>query len=141
MAQDCIFCGIVDDDIPSRRVYESDDVLAFLDANPLATGHTLIIPKSHYARLQDLPANTGASFGQALTTVPPAVETAVDAPATTVAVHNGEVAGQEVPHVHAHVVPRTEGDRAGPIHRLFDSRPDLSEEELDDITHSIAENC
>lgn len=57
MSQDCIFCSIVSGDIPSRNVYEDEDVLAFLDANPLAAGHTLVIPKDHHERMDDLPTD------------------------------------------------------------------------------------
>jgi histidine triad (HIT) family protein len=74
---------------------------------------------------------------EAVSAVTPRVERAVDADATTVAVNNGEAAGQEVPHTHVHVVPRFEGDGNGPIHRLFSSRPSLSDAELDDVAAAI----
>ncbi|ACV47177.1 MULTISPECIES: HIT family protein [Halomicrobium] len=137
MSEDCIFCSIVDGDIPGRIVHETDDAVAFLDANPLARGHTLVIPKSHHERLDDVPAEEATGLYSALHEVVPAVEAAVDAPATTVAFNNGEDAGQEVPHVHAHVVPRFEGDGGGPIHAMFGSRPDLSDDELDEIEAAI----
>jgi histidine triad (HIT) family protein len=134
---DCIFCQIVAGDIPSHTVYEDDDVLAFLDANPLAPGHTLLIPKDHHETLEDLPPDTGSMLFTALHNLTPTVEAAVDAPASTVAFNNGEVAGQEVPHVHAHVVPRFEDDGGRPIHALVSDRPDLSDDELDDIAAKI----
>ena len=62
MSQDCIFCRIVDGELPSRSVYEDEDVLAFLDANPLAPGHTLVIPKAHHETLGDLPGLSGATL-------------------------------------------------------------------------------
>jgi len=65
------------------------------------------------------------------------VEDAVDADASTVAFNNGEAAGQEVPHVHGHVIPRFEGDGGGPIHAVAGSRPDLDDDELDDIAARI----
>ncbi|WP_229121491.1 HIT family protein [Halapricum desulfuricans] len=139
MSDDCIFCRIVDGEIPSRTVYEDDAALAFLDANPLTMGHTLVVPKDHYERLDDIPAAEATDFYGALHEVVPAVEDALDVPATTVAVNNGEAAGQEVPHVHAHVVPRSADDGAGPIHALFDARPDPSDAELDDVAESIAD--
>lgn len=137
MSADCIFCSIVDGDIPARTVYEDDDVLAFLDANPLAPGHTLVIPKSHHERLNDLDADLGAAVLERLHALVPVVEATVDAPATTVAFNNGEEAGQEVPHVHGHIVPRFEGDGGGPIHMIAGDRPELSDEELDDIAAEI----
>jgi histidine triad (HIT) family protein len=124
MSEDeCIFCAIVDGEIPSRTVYEDDDVLAFLDANPLAPGHTLVIPKAHHERLQDLPADLASDVMGTLHALVDPVESAVDADATTVAFNNGEAAGQEVPHVHGHIVPRFEDDTGGPIHAAFGERP------------------
>jgi len=141
MAEDCIFCGIVAGDIPSRTVYEDDDVLAFLDANPLAPGHTLVIPKEHHETLGDLPEEPGAAVFAALHDLAPVVEDAVDADASNVAFNNGEAAGQEVPHVHGHVIPRFEGDGGRPIHAIAGSRPDLSDDELDDIADRIADGA
>ncbi|MEF8853823.1 MAG: HIT family protein [Haloarculaceae archaeon] len=137
-ADDCIFCSIVDGEIPSRTVYEDDTALAFLDANPLASGHTLVVPKSHHERLQDLPDEEASWLYKVAHKLTEAVEGGVDADATTVAINNGEAAGQEVPHVHCHLVPRFDGDGGGPVHAAFGERPDLSEEELDDIAEDIA---
>ena len=137
MSEDCIFCQIVAGNIPGRIVHETDDAVAFLDANPLAKGHTLVIPKEHHERLDDVPDEVATELYSALHEVVPAVKDAVDAPATTVAFNNGEAAGQEVPHVHAHVVPRFDGDGGGPVHSMFGSRPDLSDGELDEIEATI----
>ena len=108
---DCIFCAIVDGDIPGRIVHETEHTLAFLDANPLAPGHTLVVPR---------------------------VEAAVDADATNVGINDGPAAGQEVDHVHVHIVPRFEGDGGSPIHAVAGERPDLSDEELADIEAAIS---
>jgi histidine triad (HIT) family protein len=139
MSEDCIFCAIVDGDIPANVVHETETTLAFLDANPLSRGHTLVIPKAHHHRLNDLPAPLAGDVFETLHAAVPAVEDAVDADATTVAFNNGEAAGQEVPHVHAHVVPRFAGDGGRPIHALVPDSPDLSEAELDDIAASIGD--
>jgi len=139
MSDDCIFCSIVDGEIPSRIVYEDERVLAFLDVNPLALGHTLVVPKAHHERLNDVPAEKASDLYAALHEVVPAVEAATDAPATTVAFNNGEAAGQEVAHVHAHVVPRQEDDGGGPIHAMFDSPPEPSDEELDEVAEAISD--
>ncbi|KAA9405747.1 HIT family protein [Haloarcula sp. KBTZ06] len=137
MSEDCIFCQIVAGDIPSRTVYEDDTVFAFLDANPLSPGHTLVIPKAHHERLNDTPADVAGEVLSTLHELVPAVEAAVDAPASTVAFNNGEAAGQEVPHVHGHIIPRFEDDGGRPIHALVNDRPDLSDDELDDIEDDI----
>lgn len=138
MSDDCIFCSILDGDVPSRTVYEDEDVFAFLDVNPLSRGHTLVIPKAHHGRLADLPDEVAdAVFGR-LHRLAPAVEAAVDADGVTLGVNDGEAAGQEIPHVHAHVVPRFEGDGAGAIHSLRWDRPDLSDGELDAVRDDVA---
>ena len=141
MPEDCIFCRIVDGEIPSRTVHEDDTVLAFLDANPLAPGHTLVIPKAHHETLGDLPDDAGAAVFDALHDLAPVVESAVDADGSNVAFNNGEAAGQEVPHVHGHVIPRFEGDGGRPIHAVAGPRPDLSDDELDDIADRIADGA
>jgi histidine triad (HIT) family protein len=137
MSADCIFCRIVDGEIPSRTVYEGDTVLAFLDANPLAPGHTLVIPTDHRETFQDLDDDLAADVFDVLHGLVGTVEAAVDADATTVGFNNGDAAGQEVPHVHGHIIPRFEGDGGGPIHGVAGRRPTLSDEELDDVAADI----
>jgi histidine triad (HIT) family protein len=138
MSQDCIFCSIVSGDIPSRNVYEDSDVLAFLDANPLAAGHTLVIPKEHHERMDDLPSDLASDAFDVLYRLVPQVESAVDADGTTIAFNNGPAAGQEVPHLHGHIIPRFENDGGGPIHGITGPRPDLSDDELDEIASDIS---
>ncbi|GAB3032519.1 HIT family protein [Natronobiforma cellulositropha] len=132
-----IFSQIVAGDIPARVVYEDETTLAFLDVNPLAPGHTLVIPKEEYERLNDVPADVAADLYATLHRLVPAVEAAVDADASTVAFNNGEAAGQEVPHVHAHIVPRFTGDGGGPIHAIAGETPDLEDDDLDAIADEI----
>ena len=139
MSEDCIFCRIVDGEIPSRAVYEDEDSFAFLDVNPLAEGHTLVVPKVHDPRIGRLPDGVATAVFATMSELAPAIERAVDADAMTVAVNDGPAAGQEVPHVHGHLVPRFEGDGAGPIHALDWKRPDLDDDELDDVAEAIRE--
>ncbi|GAB7092192.1 HIT family protein [Halorubrum luteum] len=139
MSDDCIFCSIVAGDIPARTVYETDDVLAFLDANPLARGHTLVIPKSHARHVGDLGSELASAVFDAVAELTPRIQEAVDADAANVGINDGEAAGQEIPHVHAHVVPRFEGDGGSPIHAVAGRRPDLSDEELDAVADEIAD--
>lgn len=133
----CIFCRIAAEEAPSRTVHRADDVVAFLDANPLAPGHTLVIPTAHHDRLADFPEALARDlFGTVHALLDP-VETAVDADAVTVAVNDGSAAGQEVPHVHCHLVPRFHDDGGGPIHAAMGHRPSLDEAELDAIAERI----
>jgi histidine triad (HIT) family protein len=135
-----IFSQIVEGEIPARVVYEDETTMAFLDANPLAPGHTLVIPKDEYERLNDVPDDLAAGLYATLQKVIPAVEEAVDAPASNVAFNNGEAAGQEVPHVHGHIIPRFDGDGGNPIHAIAGSPPNLDDDELDDIAKRISAN-
>jgi histidine triad (HIT) family protein len=137
MSEDCIFCSIVDGDIPARTVHETDGALAFLDANPLAPGHTLVIPKTHHGQIGDLPADLAGEVFDVVTELTPRIRSAVDADAANVGINDGEAAGQEVPHVHVHVVPRFEGDGGAPIHAVAGDRPDLSDGEIDAIADAI----
>ncbi|QHS16612.1 HIT family protein [Halopenitus persicus] len=139
MSDDCIFCSIVDGDIPARTVAETDDVLAFLDANPLARGHTLVIPKAHHEHVGDLPADLSGAVFDVVAELTPRVQAAVDADGANVGINDGAAAGQEVPHVHVHIVPRFEGDGGAPIHAVAGERPDLDDDELDAVAEAIRE--
>jgi len=137
MDEDCPFCQIVNGAIPARTVYEDEDVLSFLDANPLTRGHTLVVPKRHHARVADLPSEDRAAVFETLGRLAPAVEAAVDADGVTVGMNDGDAAGQEVPHVHGHLVPRFDGDGGGAIHSIVRTMPDLDDAELDAIADDI----
>ena len=134
---DCIFCRIVAGDIPGRIVYESEEITAFLDANPLSPGHTLVIPSGHYERLADVPGDTAAKLFSVIHELVPVIEDVVGADGATVGFNDGTAAGQEVPHVHGHVIPRFDGDGGGPIHAVAGDRPELSDDELDEIGEEI----
>jgi len=138
MSDDCIFCSIVAGDIPARTVHETDDVLAFLDANPLARGHTLVIPKAHAEHVDDLDDDLASELFAAVTDLTPRVQSAVDADGANVGINDGEAAGQEVPHVHVHIIPRFDGDGGAPLHAVGGERPDLSDDELDAVAEAIA---
>jgi histidine triad (HIT) family protein len=133
----CVFCKIVDGSISTRIIYQNDKAIAFLDAFPLSAGHTLIIPKSHYSKVQDMDKEHSSDVFNLLWKVSGAIEKAAGVNASTIAIHNGREAGQEVPHVHVHIIPRSIGDGAGPVHSMFKKRPKLSSKELDLIFESI----
>ena len=114
MNDDCVFCQIISGDIPSYDVYETDEVLAFLDANPVAKGHTLVIPKTHRERLTDLTGDETAAVFNAARVIAKSFETALEPDGYNVYQTNGEAAGQEVFHSHVHVVPRNHDDDITP---------------------------
>jgi histidine triad (HIT) family protein len=114
----CLFCSIVDGRVKSERVYEDDDVLAFLDARPTAPGHTLLIPKTHAARIEDLTPEQAETLFKALHRIVGPIREAASSDATTIGINNGPGSGQEIPHVHIHIIPRRRGDRGGIIQQV-----------------------
>lgn len=136
----CVFCKIAGGKIPARVVMQNDRAVALLDAFPLAAGHTLVIPKSHYAKVQDMNEQDAMAVFEITWKVASAVEAGSHVGASTIAIHNGSEAGQEIPHVHVHIVPRKGGDGAGAIHSMFKSRPKLSPQEMDSLRDKIASN-
>jgi len=107
---DCIFCRIVKGEIPCARIYETDQVLAFLDIAPVAPGHVLVIPKAHHATLFDLPGDLGGHLFAALAPIGRAILAATQATGLNVQMNNHASAGQLVLHAHLHLVPRRAGD-------------------------------
>ena len=105
----CIFCKIIAGQIPCHKVYEDDDVLAFLDVGPLSDGHTLVIPKGHYATLAQVPPEVAAGIGRVLPALSQAIMQTTGATSWNVLQNNGEGAGQDVHHVHFHLIPRKRG--------------------------------
>lgn len=133
----CIFCKIASGQMPARVVKQNEKAMAFLDAFPLAAGHMLVIPKSHYARVQDMDGPDALAVFSLVREVAGKVESAAGATASTIAIHNGKDAGQEVMHVHVHIIPRKPGDGAGPVHSMFHNRPKLSAQEMDALASKM----
>ena len=106
----CIFCRIVTGEIPCVKIYETDQVLAFLDIAPVAPGHVLIIPKAHYATLFEMPEELGAALLAAQKLVGRAILAATGTTGLNVQMNNFESAGQVVFHAHLHLIPRRAGD-------------------------------
>ena len=107
---DCIFCKIIKGEIPCAKVFENEYVIAFLDIAPLSEGHTLIIPKEHYATMAEMPEALAAELGKVLPRISTAVCKSTGTSACNIFQNNGRAAGQEVDHLHFHIVPRIEGD-------------------------------
>ncbi len=102
----CIFCEIIEGDAPAYRVYEDEMTVAFLDANPVTDGHTLVVPRRHEARIERLPTDIYEAVWATVKRLVPPIEKAMDASASNIDVHNGRAAGQLIPHVHVHIIPR-----------------------------------
>ena len=134
---DCIFCKIVKREIPAKIITETEKSLAFIDAFPLTKGHSLVIPKNHYEKVQDISTDDNADLFETVRKVIKKVDKISNA--TLLAVHNGKESGQEIPHVHVHLIPRSAEDLAGPVHSMFKNRPKLSESEINQIYEKLKE--
>jgi histidine triad (HIT) family protein len=110
LLNDCLFCKIIAGEIPSYKVYEDEFAFAFLDINPIAAGHTLVLPRVHVTRLAGLEGEALSGFAAALQRVAAGVEKALEAEGLNIFINQGEVAGQVISHLHAHIVPRVKGD-------------------------------
>ena len=110
----CIFCKIIDGNVSSSKVYEDDICLAFMDIQPVNPGHVLIVPKVHFEDLADLPIDVGSQLfqvAQRIILILP--KSGIKIEGANLFLAHGEAAGQEVFHVHLHVIPRFTGDGFG----------------------------
>lgn len=111
MKQDCVFCKIVNKELPCYKVYEDDFVLAFLDVNPVAIGHTLIIPKKHYENIFDIDSEVFKRIAEVSRVIAKKmVDNLDDVCGVNLFQSNGKVAEQVVMHSHLHLIPRRESD-------------------------------
>lgn len=107
--EDCIFCKIVKGDIPCFKVYEDDRVLAFEDVNPIATGHTLIIPKAHAENIWEISGEDLTAIHLASKKVADAIKEVLKPAGVAVLQLNGRGVNQVVMHYHLHLIPRVSG--------------------------------
>ncbi|RYM02164.1 HIT family protein [Sporolactobacillus sp. THM7-7] len=137
--KDCIFCKIIRGEIPSAKVYEDDDVFAFLDLSQVTKGHTLIIPKKHEKDLFHLDPNVAATLFRRVPVIARAIKEAFHPVGMNLLNNNSSLAGQSVFHYHIHLIPRyDENDTFS-----FQFQPhvdDYSNEQRADIAAAIAEH-
>jgi len=135
---DCIFCKIIKKEIPAKIIAETEKSLAFMDAFPLTKGHSLVIPKTHYEKVQDISSEDNADLFETVRRTIGKVDKITNA--TLVAIHNGKESGQEIPHVHIHLIPRSPQDSAGPVHGMFHKAEKLSESEINELYNKLKES-
>ncbi len=107
---ECIFCNIVEKRSEAEIIFEDDNIVAFLDIQPINYGHTLVVPKKHYDNFLTVPSNKLASIVNAAQFIAGAVKRSVKADGFNVITNNGESAGQTVYHFHFHIIPRFNED-------------------------------
>ncbi|MFH1722840.1 MAG: HIT family protein [Candidatus Altiarchaeota archaeon] len=129
---DCIFCKIIKGDIPGRIIAENDEYMAFLDIQPVALGHSLVVPKKHYKDLLEFERKKGGGLFAFIQEVSSRVIKATGSEGFNVWMNNGRSAGQLVNHLHFHIIPRKGGDFSYKVEKLK-----LTEEEMEEVQQKI----
>jgi histidine triad (HIT) family protein len=135
MDQDCIFCKIIKGEIPAAKVFENDEIFAFLDIAPVNKGHALVVPKTHYPTVFDLPPEIGPELVRAMDMVGRAVMEVTKAEGLNIMMNNYRTAGQLVDHAHFHLIPRFEDDGLS----LWEQKPYDDNEEMNALAEDMAE--
>ncbi|PJN86723.1 HIT family protein [Bacillus sp. mrc49] len=136
---DCIFCKIIDGEIPSTKVFENEHVLAFLDISQVTKGHTLVIPKVHKENLYELTPEIAKNLFEVVPEISRAMKQEFNPVGLNLLNNNGEAAGQSVFHFHMHLIPRYgEGDGFGAVWKTNASA--YSPDDLKQIADSIAQH-
>lgn len=107
---DCIFCKIANGEIPSRTLYEDEQFTVIMDMGPATKGHSLILPKEHYANIYEMPEELAGEAMKVARKMASKMTTALQADGFNIVQNNGEAAGQTVFHFHMHMIPRYKGD-------------------------------
>lgn len=131
--KDCLFCRIINGEIPSTKIYEDDYVYAFLDIAPGQEGHTLVIPKKHSTNILSLDIEYGTKILEAIQKIAPAIMRAMEAEGFNIIQNNNEVAGQTVFHTHFHIIPRKPQDGMG----LWSPNPYKTMEKMQETAKKI----
>ncbi|MBI4653307.1 HIT domain-containing protein [Candidatus Kuenenbacteria bacterium] len=106
----CVFCKIIKKELPCYKIYEDKDVLAILDIAPVNHGHTLVISKKHFINLEEIPDEELCKIIKIVKKIGKAIIKGLGVKGYNVNISNNSVAGQVVPHIHFHIIPRIEGD-------------------------------
>ena len=129
---DCVFCEIVKGSTPSHVLYNDEDYIAILDKYPIAFGHTLVMPKKHFERVNDLSIREFGALYARVYALNRIIISRMDASASHISINDGAAANQLIPHVHVHIIPRSLNDSAG-----FTARKLLKADEMDAICKKL----
>lgn len=129
MSTECLFCKIASGEIPSKKIFEDEEVYVFLDIFPANLGHSLIIPKSHHKDIFDTPADLYSKVAATAKEIAHLLQSKLGAEGVTILQANKEAGWQTVFHLHMHVIPRYTGDK---LHKPWDIAS-ASEESLTEI--------
>ncbi len=129
MSTHCVFCSIVKGEIPATKVFEDEDILAFMDIGPVVKGHTLVIPKAHHNPITETPVTVLHKLIAIVQRIARAQLSGLKADGINVSQANGQTAGQVVPHIHFHVIPRfaTDGHHWNWTPRKYETSDEMQE--------------
>ncbi len=129
---DCLFCKIIKGEIPSTRIYEDENVVAFLDIFPFTKGHTVVVPIEHFSNLLEFPDEKMEKYFSALKKLSDQIKTNLKADGINILQNNFRAAGQIVDHLHFHIIPRWENDGKSFIRQPKDQASSESLQEVKD---------
>ena len=132
---DCIFCKIAKKEIPAEIIYEDKHALAFLDINPHAKGHTVVIPKVHTTTILSLGDEQAEKLMTAIKTAMDRIQKILEPDGFNVGWNHNTAGGQVVPHLHVHIFPRYNGDGGGSMHSIIKNPGNLSVEKVAKLFH------
>lgn len=133
----CIFCKIINKEIPAEIIYEDDDAVAVLDVHPRAPGHAMILPKVHAENILDLLEDKIEGIFKAVKKVTESLNKSLAPDGFTIGINHGKVSGQTIDHLHIHIIPRWFNDGGGSVHDVVNNQPRESLEEIKDLIEKI----
>ena len=130
----CLFCKIINKEIPAEIISENDNYIAFLDVSPRAKGHALVVPKLHVGNILELDKDEVGPLFHGLKQTTKLIKDSLRPDGFTIGINHGIIAGQAVEHLHLHIIPRFEGDGGSSIHEVVNNPPN---EDLAEVAEKI----
>ena len=130
--EDCIFCKIVNGEIPCRKIYEDECCIVFLDISPWSKGHTLVVPKTHFETIFDIDEDILCNVMSVVKKISIHLKKTLNADGIKIVQNNGKSSGQEVFHIHFHVIPSY---KENPLN--WSNEIEISQEEMDELEKAL----
>ena len=129
----CVFCEIISKTTPAYVIYEDEGHVAFLDKYPISIGHTLVLPKAHFARVNNMSQREFCALYSRVHALNDLITCTLGATASHISINDGAAANQLIPHVHVHIIPRSPDDSAG-----FTARKLLRPDQMEEVRKKLA---
>jgi len=129
----CVFCDIISKTTPAYVIYEDEGHIAFLDKYPISIGHTLVLPKAHFARVNNMSQREFCALYSRVHALNHLITSTLGATASHISINDGAAANQLIPHVHVHIIPRSPDDSAG-----FTARKLLRPDQMEEVRKKLA---